>query len=113
MTTKKNRILALHAQGKTTREIAKAVYGVPDSAPGKVADRKMAYVRVVTKARKNAGRSETDRRYMDSGGRKKARDRQRHLYQTNDAWRQLYREKQNEWKRADYARRKALDESHA
>ena len=64
MTSKKDLILALHAQGKTTREIAKAVYGVPDSAPQKVADRKMAYIRVVLRQRKGGGASDIDRRSL-------------------------------------------------
>ncbi len=62
--TKKDRILALHQEGKTTRQIAEAVYRLPKCAKQKEADRKMAYVRVVLRQRKGSGESEIDRRYV-------------------------------------------------
>ena len=53
--TKAKRILKLHSAGKTTREIAVAVSGLKPDAPHKVADRKMAYVRVVLRQRQRKG----------------------------------------------------------
>lgn len=52
--TKSAQILALYAQGKSTREIADHV------------GTNIAYVRVVARQRKGGGESETDRRYRSS-----------------------------------------------
>ena len=61
MTTKVALIMALHAEGKTTRQIAEAVYGNLTSYAER--DRKMAYVRVALRQRKNNGKSKADRAY--------------------------------------------------
>ena len=63
--TKAARILALHAKGKTIHEIAMAVYG-------EASDKRMAYVRVVTRQRRGS-QSEIDKRYETSVGGRQAR----------------------------------------
>lgn len=60
MSTKKQQIMALHARGKSTREIAAAVYGLSTSTPWREADRRMAYVRVVIRQRKGGNSSAHD-----------------------------------------------------
>ena len=50
--TKSQRILALYAKGKTTRQIAESVLGLSRDAPHKESDRKMAYVRAVARQRR-------------------------------------------------------------
>ena len=62
MTSKKDLILALHAQGKTTREIVVGVYGADlDRHRHRV---KAAYVRVVLNQRKGGSVSDIDRRSL-------------------------------------------------
>lgn len=57
MTTKAAQIMALHQQGKTTREIALEVYGEATAS-------QLAYVRIVVYQRKGTGVSPADRRYV-------------------------------------------------
>lgn len=66
MMTKAQKILELHQAGKTTREIATRIYGIPRNAPKAVADKKMAYVRVVIRQRRGSASSEIDKRYWAS-----------------------------------------------
>ena len=62
--TKKAQIMALHAQGKATREIACEVYGISLEAPAHVLDTPMAYVRVVTRQRKGGSLSAYDATWL-------------------------------------------------
>lgn len=62
--TKAERIMRLHAQGKTTREIADAMYRVKNATHAE-RDRRMAYIRVVVRQRKGGKSSEADKRYRD------------------------------------------------
>lgn len=62
--TKAARIMALHKQRKTTREIAMAVYQLPKDAPWEVVDRKAAYVRVVIGQRQGVSYSAAETRYL-------------------------------------------------
>ena len=74
--TKAQQILALSAEGHTTRVIAGIVYGLDDDAPGADWDRRMAYVRVVLRQRREGtGASIYDRRYWDARGRDRQRER--------------------------------------
>lgn len=61
--TKNKRIMAMHARGLNTRQIAQAIYGKEDMVDIKVRDRRMSYVRVVIRQRKGKGMSEFDRAY--------------------------------------------------
>lgn len=87
MTTKKDRILALHQEGKTVRQIAEVVYGLPKGANHKERDRKMAYIRVVLNQRKGGSESDADRRYMDNGGREVRNLRKQERYATDPVFR--------------------------
>ena len=87
MTTKKDRILALHKEGKTTREIAEVVYKLRKGAPQKEADKRMAYIRVVLNQRKGGSYSDADRRYMDNGGREVRNLRKQERYATDRVFR--------------------------
>ena len=74
--TKAQQILALNAEGHTTRVIAGIVYGLNDDAPIADWDRRMAYVRVVLRQRREGtGASIYDRRYWDARGRDRQRER--------------------------------------
>lgn len=112
--TKKDQIMALHREGRTTRQIACEVYGLPLDAPKKVADRKMAYIRVVIRQRKGTSQSAADVTYLvrkygsvanghrvrNAGQRDYRSARHKRLYHTDPAWRQrkLDREKAYYWK---------------
>lgn len=61
--TKSDRIMALHAQGLSTRQIAERVYGINAKTSRKLADRKMAYVRIVVRQRQGGSKSPADTRY--------------------------------------------------
>lgn len=67
-------IRALYAKGRTTRQIAEAVYGITSETPHKEADRKMAHIRVVARQR-NGGYSPAEAKYvMRKWGGKDARE---------------------------------------
>lgn len=105
--TKASQIMALHKQGKTTRQIAEAVYGLqPDCMP-KVVDKYMAYVRVVVRQRKGSGRSEHDLKYMNNGGQAKASARKRMLYHTDQDYRAADLARTAAWQRANRTKRNA------
>lgn len=61
---KTEQIMTLHSQGKTTWEIAREVYALPNWASREDVDRKAAYVRVVLRQRNGRGLSKTDERYL-------------------------------------------------
>ncbi len=65
--TKAATIMALHAEGKTTKQIAEAVYGAQLSYAAW--DRRMAYVRVVLRQRQGGGQSQHDIAYRRSSER--------------------------------------------
>ncbi len=99
MTTKAQQIMDLHKQGKTTRQIAEAVYGKqPDHAAW---DRKQAYVRVVVRQREGFGRSEHDRKYMNNGGRDMQNSSRRDRYARDPAFREHRLEQHKRWKKAN------------
>ncbi len=62
--SKKDQILALAKQGKSTHQIAREVYGLPKWAGSETVDRKAAYVRVVLRQRKGGPISKHDARYL-------------------------------------------------
>ncbi len=99
--TKKEQIMALHKQGKTTRQIAEAVYGLKPDCMAKTIDKYMAYVRVVTRQRKGSGRSEHDRKYMESGGRDLQNNRRRDRYASDPAFREYRLDTYRKWKAAN------------
>lgn len=61
--TKAARIMELHAQGKSTRQIAVEVYGVPEDAAYAEWDKRMAYIRIVVRQRKGGKSGPADKRY--------------------------------------------------
>lgn len=92
--TKSAQIMALHKRGKTTREIAMAVYGLAPDPTRQVIDRKMAYVRVVLRQRKGQGTSPANTRYLISKGYKKTWQRNKERYHNDPAYRAKYRSRQ-------------------
>ena len=75
--TKASQIMALAAQGLSTRAIALEVYG--EATPSR-----MAYVRIVARQRKGSGEGPADVRYRQSkGGRKKLSQRVMRHYWAN------------------------------
>ncbi len=96
--TKKEQIMALHAKGKTTRQIAEAVYGLQPDCMAKTVDKYMAYVRVVTRQRKGAGHSKNDRKYLENGGRDLQNNRRRDRYASDPAFRQYRLDTYQKWK---------------
>ena len=64
--TKSDRIVALHLEGKSVREIAIAIYNLNPGLPSRDIDRKAAYVRVVLRQRNPEGVSKYDRAYRQS-----------------------------------------------
>ena len=115
MSSKKDRIMALHKQGKTTRQIAAKIYLLQTDAPSDEWDRKMAYVRVVIRQRKGTGRSPTDRRYMAAGGQEAWNARRRLRWQTDSAYRERELLRCAAWAAINRRRnqRNRLDESRA
>ncbi len=59
--TKSEQIMALHAEGRSNREIACEVYGIFTDAPTSLLTVPMTYVRVVTRQRMGKGQSTHDR----------------------------------------------------
>ncbi len=64
--TKVAQIMALAAQGLTTRQIACEVYGISLAAPKRVLDGPMAYVRVVVRQRKGGGDSPANAKWRET-----------------------------------------------
>ena len=88
--TKKDRIIALAHEGKTVRQIAEVVYRLPKGAKQKEADRKMAYVRVVLRQRKD-GPSKHDAAYIAANRDKICARKRRYYtrrYHSDAAWRE-------------------------
>ena len=86
--TKSAQIMALHKQGKTTREIALKIYGA-----GCDVRVKMAYVRVVVNQRKGSGMSKHDKAYQaaeEAQTRRRAYQRgyNKRRYHSDPVWRQ-------------------------
>lgn len=111
--TKAEQIMRLHRQGKTTRGIATAVYGLPDDAPNSITDKRMAYVRVVLRQRQGHS-SLSDKRYLSTKGNRRRRVRYRDdpIYrerrnELTKAWRQANREYCNAQRRARRAQLRA------
>ena len=109
MFTKAQMIMDLHAKGKTTRQIALAIYG---PMAGKVLQTKMAYVRVVCRQRGGSGRSDTDRKYLDGGGRARAAARINVRYRTDPEFRALALARTATWQRSNRAKRAASQRAY-
>ena len=87
--TKAEQIMALYAEGHTTRVIAEIVYGLDDdSTPEKVWKSRTAYVRVVTRQRLGTSASAGDKRWCEKNPdyytnyRRKWRNENRERYNT-------------------------------
>lgn len=111
--SKAQRIRKLGAQGHTTREIAKLVYGLSESTSYAELSKRQCYVRVALRQRKDGQFSDIDRRYaLRKFGSIKAfqdhRNKQTRDYykdrRQNDA---EFRARQNAWKRTSYRKKKA------
>ncbi len=105
--TKAQMILDLHKQGKTTRQIAEAVYGLQPDCMARAIDKHMAYVRVVVRQRRGSRRSATDQRYLDSGGYAKAAARHMERYKTDPEFRARSAARTAAWQIANRAKRNA------
>ena len=78
--TLSRQILELGSMGRSTREIASIIYGIPVAQNSKAMNSAMAFVRVALRQRQGGRASETDRRYRQSDGcvkRRRARHRAR------------------------------------
>jgi hypothetical protein len=93
--------MALHRRGKTTRQIAEAVYDLKPNCMAKTIDKYMAYVRVVVRQRKGEGRSEHDIRYMENGGRDLQNNSRRDRYASDPAFRERRLDAFRKWKGAN------------
>ena len=110
MTSKKDLILALHAKGKTTRQIALDVYG---RKLGRAEIRvKSAYVRVVLNQRKGGGCSEYDRRYMENSGRDRQKIRHQERYATDPGYRARHRASASAWRQRNRDRHLASQRAY-
>lgn len=99
--TKAEKILALAAQGLSTREIAIAVYGADCNIKTK-----MAYTRIVMRQRNN-GMSAADRRYWKTDkGRAAKNSSQRRRKKLRRATDPVWHDKEKAYRRAWYARHK-------
>ena len=86
-------IMKLHASGRSTREIALAVYGEAGKS-------RMAYVRVVARQRKGKGASDIDKRYCRSAhGRKALRTYRRNRYWSDGEYRERSIARATKWNR--------------
>ena len=88
MTTKAAQIMALAAQGRTTRQIACEVYQISDQAPHDLLAAPMAYVRTVLQ-RNGTGMTDSDRRWREANKDKMqayGRDRYQRKRATDPAW---------------------------
>ena len=96
MATIKSKILALHSEGKTPREIAIIAYEFDSKLSARDIDRKAAYVRVVVRQRKGKALSDFDRTYRKTEAAKVAhrvymRLWQKRRYESDPAFRDAKR----------------------
>lgn len=99
--SKAERIMALHAKGLSTREIALAVYG-------EITESRKAYVRIVKGQRKGRARSPVDMRYFTSDRARTTRQEyHRYRYSNDPEYKRKCIDGAVAWQRANPERRRA------